>query len=259
MNPPDNSDHSPYPPVENAPPPRRVVRPKAPRPMVTYVILGVTVVMYVLQIAAQATTGSQLLEFYLMKINEYIIAGQYWRLITPVLLHGSPLHLAFNMYALYAIGRGLEQQFGGRRYLLLYLVAGFIGNVVSFLITPNPSLGASTSIFGIVAAEGVFIYQNRELFGSSARAMLSNTLLVVMLNLFLGATSTGIDNWGHLGGLLGGFAFAWFAGPLWSLNPTIYGYQLTDTRSPRTAVIVSIVIVVIGSLLVLQKIMLAGA
>lgn len=259
MNEQDN-DRLTNPPGENAPPPqRRVIRPKATRPMVTYVALGITIAMYLLQEVVRATTGSQWVELYLMKINEYIIAGQFWRLITPILLHGSVLHLAFNMYALYVIGRGLEQQFGSGRYLLLYLVAGFTGNVLSFMITPNPSLGASTSIFGVVAAQGVFIYQNRELFGGNARAMLSNTLMVVALNLFLGATSTGIDNWGHLGGLLGGFAFAWFAGPLLSLHPTMYGYQLTDARGLRKAVVVSSVIVIIGVLLVLQRIMLAGA
>lgn len=248
----------PYGEIPSAPQRRPAAREKSVKPTVSTIILGVTVAVYVLQLAVKALTGVELVEFYGMKINEFIIAGEFWRLITPVLLHGSILHIMFNMYALYAIGRGLEQQFGNARFLLLYLVTAFTGNVLSFLITPNPSLGASTAIFGIVAAEGVFIFQNRELFGGNARAMLSNTFLIVFLNLAMGATSTGIDNWGHLGGLLGGIAFAWFAGPLLSLQPSVNGYRVVNERSVRRAVLVSIVIVVVASLLVLQKIMLAG-
>lgn len=259
MNPQDRDPNpSPYGEVPPSPQRRAVVRPLAPKPIVTYIILGVTIAMYLLQMGVKALTGVELVEFYGMKINEFIIQGQLWRLITPVLLHGSILHILFNMYALYAIGRGLEQQFGHMRYLALYLVTAFTGNVLSFLVTPNPSLGASTAIFGIVAAEGVFIYQNRELFGGNARAMLSNTFLIVFLNLAMGASSSGIDNWGHLGGLLGGLAFTWFAGPLLKVNPSAYGYQLSDERGTNRVVIVSIVIVVVASLLALQKIVLAG-
>jgi len=249
---------NPYGELPPSPQRRTVARARQVKPTVSMAILGVTVAMYFIQLAVRSLTGVQLVEFYGMKINEYIIAGEVWRLITPVLLHGSILHILFNMYALYAIGRGLEIQFGNARFLLLYLVTAFTGNVLSFLITPNPSLGASTAIFGIVAAEGVFIYQNRELFGGNARALLSNTFLIVFLNLAMGATTTGIDNWGHLGGLLGGFVFAWFAGPLLSLQPSVYGYRVVDERGIRKAVLVSIAIVVVASLLVAQKILLAG-
>lgn len=253
-----DNPQNPYGELPPSPQRRPETRVQAIKPTVSYIILAVTIAMYLLQLAVRSITGVQLVEFYGMKINEYIIAGEFWRLITPVLLHGSILHILFNMYALYILGRGLEQQFGHARFLLLYLVTAFTGNVLSFLITPNPSLGASTAIFGIVAAEGVFVYQNRELFGGNARAILSNTFLIVFLNLTLGATTTGIDNWGHLGGLLGGIAFAWFAGPLLNVQPSVYGYRVVDERGIRKAVLVSIAIVVVASLLVAQKIMLAG-
>jgi rhomboid protease GluP len=100
-----------------------------------------------------------------MKVNELIIHGQIWRLITPVLLHGSILHLGFNMYALYILGPGLERFYGHWRFLTLYLLAGFAGNVMSFIFSPNPSLGASTAIFGLLGAQGVFLYHNRGIYG----------------------------------------------------------------------------------------------
>ena len=82
------------------------------------------------------------------KVNELILAGQVWRLITPILLHASILHIGFNMYALFVIGPQLERFYGHGRFLLLYLIAGFTGNVLSFVLSPNPSLGASTSVLG---------------------------------------------------------------------------------------------------------------
>lgn len=222
----------------SAPPPEPVVRWKLPArtPVVTYFLLATTVLVYIAQRITEATMGVDLPALYGMKINEAILAGQYWRLVTPMWLHGSLTHIFFNMYALYAIGRGLEQQYGHVRYAILYLVSGFAGNVMSYLLTANPSLGASTAIFGLVAAEGIFIYQNRKLF-RNARAMLGNVIIIVVINLALGLTGS-VDNNGHLGGLVGGLLLAWFGGPLWKVNQMLGGYELTDERDDSRMMIV---------------------
>lgn len=191
------------------------LRTKAQKPMVTYLILAVTILMFALQYLSQTFLGGVDWPFVLGgKINEFILRGQIWRLITPVLLHGSILHLIFNMYALFIIGRGLEQFYGHWRYLALYLVAGYTGNVLSFIFSANPSLGASTAIFGLAAAQGVLIFKNRKLFGNRSQSMLINLGLVLAINLSLGfSANSGIDYWGHIGGLVGGAVFAWVAGP----------------------------------------------
>jgi membrane associated rhomboid family serine protease len=152
------------------------------KPWVTYVILIVTVLIYVIQYVSLLLTNNQydIPAALGEKVNELILAGQVWRLITPILLHASILHVGFNMYALFVLGPGLEQYYGHRRYLLLYLIGGYAGNVLSFLLSPNPSLGASTAIFALVAAEIVFIYRNRMLFGSRARGMLLNMGVIVV-------------------------------------------------------------------------------
>ena len=199
--------------------------------MVTYTILVLTVLMYGAQYLSQSVSGGYDWPFLLGgKINELILRGQVWRLITPVLLHGGLIHLAFNMYALFSIGTSLERFYGHKRFLALYLIAGYTGNVLSFLLSANPSLGASTAIFGLVAAEGVLIFRNKRLYGNRARSLLINLGLVVMVNLSLGLTSgSGIDNWGHLGGLAGGLLFAWMAGPLFKVQPNDEGgLQLVD-------------------------------
>ncbi|NMB90049.1 MAG: rhomboid family intramembrane serine protease, partial [Chloroflexi bacterium] len=152
---------------------------------------------------------------------------QVWRLITPILLHGSLIHIGFNMYALYVIGPGLERYYNSRRFLLLYLIGGFAGNVFSFLFSTSASLGASTAIFALIAAQGIFILKNRFLFGKNATSMLINVGVIVLINLALGL-SPGIDNWGHMGGLVGGLIFAWFAGPIYKIQPQAGGYELRD-------------------------------
>lgn len=173
------------------------------------------------------------------KSNELIRAGQLWRLFTPMLLHGSIFHIGFNMYALFSFGVGLERRFGHGRFLLLYLLGGFAGNVLSFLITRDPSVGSSTAVFGLVAAEGIFLYQNRKVFGAETRNAISNVVSVVAINLLIGFTSGGyIDNWGHIGGLLGGLIFTWFSGPLWEVDGIYPLLRLVDRRgSPRDMIV----------------------
>jgi rhomboid protease GluP len=199
----------------------------ASKPLVTYAILGITVAVFLLQLLTQNTMGMDLPAAYLAKYNQLIVSGQFWRLITPVLVHGSIAHIAFNMYALFIFGRNLEYQYGHGRFLLLYLLGGFAGNVVSFVLTPNPSLGASTAIFGMLSAQGVFIYRNRRFFGNRARPILSNIIFILGINLILGMSPM-IDNWGHMGGLIGGLVFAWTAGPLWEMKADLSGYRLVD-------------------------------
>lgn len=208
---------------------------KVKKPTVTYTLLGVTIFCYLLQMLSQAVLGQNvdLLYIYGGKINQFILQGQVWRLITPILLHGSILHIGFNMYALFSIGPDLEKYYGHGRFLLLYLLAGFAGNVLSFIFSPNPSLGASTAIFGLVAAEAVFIFRNRVLFGERARGMLINLVVIIGVNLVLGL-NPGIDNFGHLGGLAGGVIFSWIAGPILKVGTGEMGFEMKDIQTGQS-------------------------
>jgi len=175
-----------------------------------------------------------------MKVNEYIAAGELWRLFTPMLLHGSIMHVGFNMYALYLFGTRLERYFGHWRFLILYLISGFAGNVLSMMFTDSPSLGASTAIFGLIGAQGIFIYQNRALFGNQTRQALQSIIMVAVINLFIGL-SPGIDNWGHIGGLVAGLIFAWLGGPI--LAPTgMYPYASLEDQRETNDVLLAILV-----------------
>ncbi len=240
-----------------AAPPRSVrINLKSSAPTVTYTLLGVTIAVYLLQWASvwllgYANSNAQLdwLEAYGARINELIRLGQIWRFLTPALLHASVPHILFNMYALFTIGTGLERFFGHWRYLTLYVLGAFTGNVASFLLSSGYSVGASTAIFALVGAEGIFLYQNRTLFGKQFGPAITNVVVVVLANLYLGLTSPGIDNWGHVGGLLGGLLFAWFAAPRWEVQGTYPDLHLADRREPREILTGTALVVLIFGLL----------
>lgn len=216
------------------------------KPIVTYTLLGLTITIYLIQTASRYFLNIDWPFVLGGKINHLIIAGQFWRLITPAFLHSNIMHIGFNMYALTILGRRLERTYGHGRFLLLYLLAAFGGNVLSFVLSPTPSLGSSTGVFGLLAAEAVFIYQNRKLFGQRTRNMLSNILMILFINLAIGLSpNTNIDNFGHLGGLLAGFLFASLGGPKWVVEGISPFLLIKDSR-PKREVWVAVAVVLVG-------------
>jgi Uncharacterized membrane protein (homolog of Drosophila rhomboid) len=95
------------------------------KPVVTYVLMGVMALFFIAQTLCTQFLGFDLPAALLSKIRSEILAGQLWRLITPILLHGSILHVGLNLYALWILGRQLEGIYGHWRFLILFLVAGF--------------------------------------------------------------------------------------------------------------------------------------
>ena len=229
-------NENPPPPEYPQQPPRRIqVAMPYSKPYATYTLIGVTVFIYLLQLAGQYLLNLDVAAALGMKVNDLIRQGQLWRLITPLFLHDSTLpygllHIGFNMYALYLFGRGIEARFGHGRFLLLYFLSGLAGNVFSFLFTPEASLGASTAVFGLLAAETVFIIQNRQMLGSAAGRALSNLFFIAAVNLVFGYVTPGVDNFGHLGGILGGILFTWFGGPQWKVEGLYPSLHLIDER-----------------------------
>lgn len=235
---PDPEDEAPAPirgDIPTSPPPTAIpVRFVVVRPIVSYILIGVTVIIYLLQVITEHGLGIDFPTLLMVKYNPLIQSGELWRLITPIFLHGSLMHIGFNMYALFALGPSLEQEYGHKNFLILYFIGGIAGNVLSFIMSPNPSLGASTAIFGLIAAQLIFVYINRAFFGQKARSMLINILAIILINLTLGLTP-GIDNWGHLGGLVGGLAFAWFAGPVLQVERHPNELVIANQRPVRQA------------------------
>lgn len=178
----------------------------------TFGLIGVTVFIFIVQFISDSLLGPNILLALGMKSGPEIASGQIWRFITPIFLHIGALHLFVNMYSLYAIGPAVERFFGTPRFVATYLLAGFAGVIFSLAFSPSPSAGASGSIFGLLGSLGAFLYAHRELFGQFGRVQLRQIVIVAMLNLGLGLMP-GIDNWGHLGGLLAGVFLTLLIGP----------------------------------------------
>jgi uridine nucleosidase len=147
------------------------------------------------------------------KVNAKIAAGQLWRFFTPVVLHGGVMHLAVNCMSLNALGPAVERQFGREQFCAVYLASALGGNYLSYRFCLNDAVGASSAIFGLVGAMGVYLHRHNYLFGDRGQAMLENLLGSVAVNAAFGMMSKRIDNYAHLGGFLAGALVSFAAGP----------------------------------------------
>jgi len=226
------------------------IRLQTVRPTATYTLMAIIGIFYVLQVLTDRLIYPDFLFAYLGKVNTYILAGQVWRLITPILLHGSLLHVISNLYALFVLGMQLEGIYGHRRFVELFFISAFGGNVLSFVLMPAPSLGASTAIFGLLAAEIIFVLQNKSYLGGRTRSLLSNLLFILLLNLMIGFNPAfNIDYFGHLGGLIAGGVFSFMAGPKWQLQWSEFQPELKDSRTKRE-ITTALLIVFVGFCLI---------
>lgn len=168
--------------------------------------------------------GREVAIFLGAKINQLIVQGEWWRLLTAIFLHADFLHIAFNSYALYVFGTRLESIFGQGRFLTLYLLSGISGSALSFALSSRASVGASGAIFGLVGGLAAYYYRYRKQMSAGSRP-LANLVTIALYNLFYGLVVPGIDNWGHLGGLLAGLVLGWFFVPEYRVAFSLEGFS----------------------------------
>ncbi len=169
---------------------------------------GVLVVVIAVSSVAILFPDSGLTDL-LEKENDAIREGQVWRLLTAGLVHGNWIHLAMNMMVLNDVGRLVESIFGGPKLLVLLWASVLGGSIASFLTTPNPSVGISGGLFGLVGAMlAIGLRHRRRLPPPVRRMLVRGPIEVIVLNLALGFAVRFIDNSAHLGGLVTGFLLA---------------------------------------------------
>jgi rhomboid protease GluP len=178
--------------------------------VVTLVILGINVVIFLAMTFAGGSTSTDVLLDFGASFSPYFQRGEYWRLIMPMFLHIGWLHLIVNSYFLFILGPILERIYGYGRFALLYVAAGMGSSALSMTLSPRIiAAGASGAIFGIAGAMLVAGYLHRELIPPRwGRALGRGILPFIVINLIFGFRVRGIDNWGHLGGLLTGMVLA---------------------------------------------------
>jgi len=169
-------------------------------PIITYGLIALNVLLYVLPIIL-GSYNDLINRFCLYGpyIREY---GEYYRLISGGFLHGDIFHLLFNCYAIYVIGGQLEGFMGRTKYTIVYFVSMIIGSLMSITFSDYPSIGASGAIFGLMGSLLYFGYHYRIYLGNTLK---SQIVPLIVINLLYGAVVSGIDNFAHIGGLIGGF------------------------------------------------------
>jgi len=209
------------------------------RPLITYVLLGTIIAVFVAQIVSQQVnypfdplTQAGALDF------RRVLRGEYYRLFTSMFLHLGLPHIFFNGWALWSFGQTVERLFGHTRFVLIYFLGGLCGSVASFFFTRGISVGASGAIFAIFGAEMIFLYRNRRVLGEAARQDLRSLIFLAVINFAIGLYSQvspqgpAIDNWGHIGGFCAGIVLGWFIAPQFQVQPDPAGptgFRIQDT------------------------------
>lgn len=180
----------------------KIFKPK--KIVVTPILMAICVMIFVMMYVFGA--GSENIDTLLMfgaNSRLYIQAGQVWRLATSIFLHIGIVHLIVNMYALYIIGRQLEGFLGKIKFLIVFIGSGIVGSLLSVVLHEAVSAGASGAIFGLLGSMLYFGYHYRLYLGAVLKTQI---IPVIVLNLAIGIMfPLGIDNFAHIGGLVGGY------------------------------------------------------
>lgn len=172
---------------------------------ITYSIMLINILIYLLEVINSRNFFS--IDIYTLvemgaKFNILIEYGEYYRLITAAFLHAGIIHLFFNMSALNIIGKEVEEVYGTKKYIFIYIFSLLGASVFSYIFSEGISVGASGAIFGLLGAMLAFGLKNRKKIG---RAYIKNIIETIILNIIIGITISNIDNFAHMGGLIFGF------------------------------------------------------
>lgn len=174
------------------------------KPIITYTLIFICIIMFLISNMGYDTTT---LIKYGANIKMLVQNGEVYRLLTCIFLHAGLFHIFFNMYSLYYIGSKVEDFFGKWKYLIIYLLSGISGSLLSIAFSASNvvSVGATGAIFGLFGALLYFSYKYRGYIGTIIK---SQILPIVIYNLIIGFFISGIDMWAHVGGLVAGMIIA---------------------------------------------------
>jgi len=144
--------------------------------------------------------------------------GRWWTLISASFLHGSLMHIFFNMIALGQLGPFVVEEYGFNRFVIIYTVTGIIGFLLSFLAGVPFTIGASACICGLI---GAILYYGKSRGGFYGEAIYKQAMGWVVGLVIYGLLIPGINNWAHGGGVASGVLFAWWLGYLEERRETI--------------------------------------
>lgn len=181
------------------------------KPIITYAIMAICIFIFgLMYILGNGSESTKTLLAFGANYGPLVTAGEYYRIFTCMFLHIGIIHLLCNMYALYIVGKEVENLFGKLKYLIIFIISGLCGSILSLAFNYNTiSAGASGAIFGLLGALLYFGYYYRTYLGANLK---KSVIEVILLNLFIGFMIPGISNSAHIGGLVGGILMAMMLG-----------------------------------------------
>lgn len=171
--------------------------------IITPIIIAICVLVFIaMYIWGRGSEDTITLLMFGANFRPLVQAGEVWRLATSMFLHIGIIHLLVNMYSLLIIGRQLESFLGKWKFLIVYLGSGILGSLLSVVIHSSISAGASGAIFGLLGSLLYFGYHYRLYLGTVLK---TQVIPIIIINLLIGFMVPGIDNFAHIGGLVGGY------------------------------------------------------
>ena len=167
-------------------------------------LIAANVAMFAWEIAAGALADRETIIEAGALVRERVLAGEWWRLMSAMFLHGGFDHIFGNIVVLYIVGLACEHAFGGARTAVVYFASGIAGGLLSMAMGPGPSVGASGAIFGVIAAVIVVLYRWQDRFFVRDKRIGFVLLIWAGWQILTGLANPFIDNFAHLGGLAGG-------------------------------------------------------
>ncbi len=167
-------------------------------------LIAANVAMFAWEIAAGALADRETIIEAGALVRERVLAGEWWRLMSAMFLHGGFDHIFGNIVVLYIVGLACEHAFGGARTAVVYFASGIAGGLLSMAMGPGPSVGASGAIFGVIAAVIVVLYRWQDSFYVRDKRIGFVLLIWAGWQILTGLANPFIDNFAHLGGLAGG-------------------------------------------------------
>jgi rhomboid protease GluP len=183
-------------------------------PLLTVAILAVLLLILIFEIRVGALESREAIVAMGALARERVAAGEYWRLLTAPWLHGSVDHLVGNGIALYILGMVCESAFGRAQLLVLYVLSGLAGSLLSVVMSPGPSVGASGAIFGLQGAAIVLFRLHRDRLLVRDRRVGLVLIIWALYTIVGGFMEPLIDNGAHIGGALGGALVARYLHPV---------------------------------------------
>lgn len=202
---------------------------------VTMGVIGVTVAFFLLQLL-RLPIADTLFQSLAMS-NFLVLQGEWWRMLTVVLLHANLMHILFNMWAVYVLGPQIERELGGVRFLALYLASAAAGSAFAFFLGDlrDVGVGASGAIFGLFGVWLASAVRRRNT--AYGRYLLSQLGVILAINAAIPFIVRNVSWQAHLGGLLAGFLI----GYVWALirGPNRYQLHLLTAGAVLVAAVLS--------------------